>query len=1173
MQLRELIAVAPRFTRSINVERDAGLASGVDGYVLTGTGRSILERIGLALKSPGVPRAWTLTGPYGSGKSAFALFLANLLGPSDAPAGKLARTILKEQSPDIYRAHFDGRVRGGVSPRGFTTVLVSGSQEPFHSRVLRACAEQLKIAFPRNTGLLREIEALAAKAESGARVSPTDTIEALLATSTRLQKSDRSQGLFLIVDELGKFLEYAARNAEGNDLFLFQQLAESTAVIDSGLCLLTILHQAFDRYVSDLRPKDRDEWSKIQGRFEDIAFQESPEQLLHLIAHAIRHSDAPGVRAMEKEARRLADTAWSLGLAPRGFKKTDFCELLVRCAPLHPLATLVIVRLCRKFGQNQRSLFSFLVSNEPNGFARFLDAEIDETRVPFYRLSELYEFVSAALGSGLALGESATRWAEIQGALDRAANLSNEERRLISVVGLLNAIGPYGEIKASRELLAFEKGDEPASSRRITNSLVKHSLFIYRKHNQSFGLWQGSDIDLESRVKEADRHLSEVTSLASRLTTLWRARPLVAKRHSYRTGTLRYFALRFADSATFSSAIESDASADGLIVYCLPNVPAEAAELENLAQSTRDRVDVLVAIAREVDSLRESVRDLERLTWIDLNTPELRGDGVARRELNSRILSAEERVSREIERLFSPQQITSRATDWFHRGFPVLLPSIRSLAALLSDICEQVYPHTPILRNELINRRTLSSAAAKARRNLIEAMVQNAAQPDLGIVGTPPEMSMYVSLLRSTGIHRPEPAGWGFRSPQNDEALGVVWTAIEDFFAGCELQRRSAVQLFTMLQQRPFGLKMGVIPVLFCAASLAHDTEVALYEAGAFVPDLTVEVFERLLRVPERFEIRRFRVEGVRREVFRRFAELLGASSQSKAEDVVAIVRPLYRFFSKLPSFTKQTRRVSANAIAVRDALFAAREPDLLLFEDLPRACGADPFPPTSYEPERVAGFFQNLQAALSELQRAYDDLIAELREMLLRAFGVSGPQVRDVLRFRAQRVSEHAVEARLRAFVLHLADQQLDGVAWIEAIATMIAGKAPASWLDNDRARYEVVLSELVRNFRHIEALVFELSRHDPDRLPSDIIRIGVTDPHSKDLEAVVTVEAADGMRVTDAVIAVESVLEHLNLELNPDLALAVLAKVSRRFLAELDETGSRTTARTGAPVGERNG
>jgi hypothetical protein len=420
-------------------------------------------------------------------------------------------------------------------------------------------------------------------------------VTGLSGVARHLRANGRAQGLFLIIDELGKFLEFAARDPEQGGVFALQELAEATTG-GPGLCLVTILHQAFERYAADLAATAREEWAKIQGRFEDIAFQEPPEQLIDLLSHAIGHVQHPITKCLEAHARELAETAVDLGLSPRGLTKQQFVHAMVRCAPIHPLAVLGLVRLCRKFEQHQRSLFSFLVSHEPHGFSEFLQQTVDGDRLPWYRLDTLYDYVAAALGNGLSLGESATRWAEVQGALDCAVALPDAEKRIIKTVGLLSAVGAHGEFRPSPGLLDFA-GEEPKAVRQGIDALVKRSIMVYRRHSQSFGLWQGSDIDLEARLTEARRRASADPSLARKLRDLWTPAPLVAKRHSFLTGTLRYFIVRFADVETFSQALQPARDADGLLLYCLPGSREEHDELKRLAESTaRERINVLVAV-------------------------------------------------------------------------------------------------------------------------------------------------------------------------------------------------------------------------------------------------------------------------------------------------------------------------------------------------------------------------------------------------------------------------------------------------------------------------------------------------------------------------------------------------------------------------------------------------
>jgi Arc/MetJ-type ribon-helix-helix transcriptional regulator len=1037
---------------------------------------------------------------------------------------------------------------------------VSGAAEPLLGAILRCTIRDVGIYFHqgRKPDALKELDLLETRLASGEQVATTAVMNALNRLSENLVSTGRSRGILLIVDELGKFLEYAARTQATGDVFLLQQLAEATNRSSSeGLYLVTILHQSFERYAAELRPAVREEWAKVQGRFEDVAFQEPPEQLLELISRAlvVKQPISSALRPLYQQAKELAQTAKELDLSPRGMSIKGFVRALEHCAPLHPLTSLALVRLCRKFGQNQRSLFSFLTSREKHGFSSFL---LQSSQPPsFFGLAELYDYLAEGFGSGLAVGESATRWAEIQSALDRAASLGEVEIRFIKTVGVLSAIGQIGDFKATSEVIRFALGLDVADFRRCKRVLAERSLIVERKHSGTIALWEGSDLDLDNEVRNAGKFIASNASLAEKLNLLWAPRPLVAKRHSFKTGTLRYFTVRFADTPTLSKSLDVEPGADGLLLYCLPLTSSERETLVDLASNAllQEKPEVLVAIPQEVNALHDAVRDLEALRYVQAHTRELEADAVARRELRARISAAESRVSTEVQRLFSPEEQTARETAWFHHGMPTHVPTSRTLADKLSRICDKVYFRAPILRNELVNRRNLSSAAAAARRNLLGAMITRQAEPQLGFTGTPPEVSIYSSILAYTGIHRLENGGYCFGAPKEGDALADVWQEITDFFNDCELKRHTLADLFGTLQRAPFGLKLGVIPILFCAAAMVYDTEIAFYECGAFLPEMTVDAFERLVRSPESFELRRYRIEGLRRDVYVQLAHLFGQPTPAKGESLLSVVKPLFRFLHRLPKYCQTTTRLSPRTLEVRSVLMNAKEPDELLFRELPRACEMEPFNATETDGERAKTFFVALRASITELQRAYEDLLRDMQELLFRAFD---QPLRVKMQSRAQAVVSYCVEPRLKAVVTHIANEHMDDSLWIEAIATTIVGKAPKSWSDDDRVRFEIGLAEMSRNIRHLEELLYEeRKRQDAGKRLEEVFRLGVSDRNSMEVGAVVVVEQHEQKQFMNAVLELQFQIQALNV--SPQIALAALASVSQSLLGEYTGVGAR--------------
>jgi hypothetical protein len=67
----------------------------------------------------------------------------------------------------------------------------------------------------------------------------------------------------------------------GNDIFLLQILAEIT--YDNNILLFVLLHQSFEQYGKNLNTKLKNEWAKIQGRYEVLSLVETVTQSLHIM--------------------------------------------------------------------------------------------------------------------------------------------------------------------------------------------------------------------------------------------------------------------------------------------------------------------------------------------------------------------------------------------------------------------------------------------------------------------------------------------------------------------------------------------------------------------------------------------------------------------------------------------------------------------------------------------------------------------------------------------------------------------------------------------------------------------------------------------------------------------------------------------------------------------------
>ena len=77
--LASLIRIRGRYHRSVNIGADWADNRALSEYIPTPTIIDLAAQIAAHALRPDGSRAWSLTGPYGAGKSAFALFLADVL--------------------------------------------------------------------------------------------------------------------------------------------------------------------------------------------------------------------------------------------------------------------------------------------------------------------------------------------------------------------------------------------------------------------------------------------------------------------------------------------------------------------------------------------------------------------------------------------------------------------------------------------------------------------------------------------------------------------------------------------------------------------------------------------------------------------------------------------------------------------------------------------------------------------------------------------------------------------------------------------------------------------------------------------------------------------------------------------------------------------------------------
>lgn len=739
---------------------DYGIDNALNDYVITSMSHQVITRVYRGMQVESTQRAWSITGPYGAGKSSALLFLAQVLG---YPANTQIRQTIKHQYSTLLPELSDDQP--AMESSGYVIVPLIGSRSPLSLTLLEGLIDTLSELPTPSSALKKHLKALRATRNQTARrqaVTVSRLEQLILETCNVLRKqSPGILGMILVFDELGKSLEYAAMYPEQVDIGLLQTLAElASRSGDTPIGLITILHQAFEHYAVDLSPVQQREWAKIQGRFEDIGFLETSEEMLGIIERAIRNT-ATVPSALQQMIDDEVDVSDKLGLLAKSSDPARMKWMLSGCVPLHPTVTLTLSRLFRsRLSQNERSLFAFLSSSEAHGFQAYLHTEqwLNNEYRPFYRLDGLYDYIVTTMGSLLYIQTQAKNWAEIEDAIDRLPEEATVvECKLIKVIGLLGILGDQQYLKASAPILTYALNDgsicTPDNIQQALDHLKALRIVTYRRFSNAFSLWQGSDINLNVRFDEGQAKIDRTQRLSNLLMSRGNLKPYLAKRHLYETGTFRYFDVWIIDIEDLESVkVRPFGEADGAIVFVFGTngTPMSLLKEELSAYSASlpspRRELLMFAIPNATKRIRMAFEETMIWQWVVDNTPGLEGDSIARRELTARQLAANRRLKRAISQCFDLSS-SYRASQWIYNGGEITFASARAMISTFSSICDRVYDQAPVVQNELVNRRALSSAAAAARRQLVELMLKQAAQPNLGIEKYPPELSLYLCRI------------------------------------------------------------------------------------------------------------------------------------------------------------------------------------------------------------------------------------------------------------------------------------------------------------------------------------------------------------------------------------------------------------------------------------------
>ena len=204
--------MANNFTTSVNILRDTERDF---HYIPTPNAKQVVSQIVNDFKK-GI-RSFNIIGTYGTGKSSFLLAL--------------------EQSIRGTKRYFDPNF---ISNPKVDFIKVVGS----YTSIVEQFADTFEVTPSKNKN--------------------ENVLSEIFNRYHSLGKNNCV--LFLLIDEFGKFLEYASKHNPENELYFIQQLAEFCNNPKYNIVLITTVHQGFESYAYSLSSTQKQENRRHQRR-------------------------------------------------------------------------------------------------------------------------------------------------------------------------------------------------------------------------------------------------------------------------------------------------------------------------------------------------------------------------------------------------------------------------------------------------------------------------------------------------------------------------------------------------------------------------------------------------------------------------------------------------------------------------------------------------------------------------------------------------------------------------------------------------------------------------------------------------------------------------------------------------------------------------------------------
>ncbi|PGV47033.1 hypothetical protein [Bacillus sp. AFS037270] len=724
----------------------------------------------------------------------------------------------------------------------------------------------------------------------------------------------RGYGLFLVYDEFGRFLQSVDKYETVEAMQDIQDIAELADHHKSNnFNVLLITHRNLKQYFLSYGEELQNEFQRIQGRFRIYHTHSDPATFIRLSCQVTEN-----YREFWNKDYYFESEIIKYDLFPELNGREKKSIIVENSFPLHPVTMFALPRLANAVAQNERTLFTFLESNEVGGLKRYF--EVERTWYYPHNLFDYFEPAFQEFMTDSLIGRSYYKYLRVQKKVGNSPT-ANFETQLLKLITLWDISNLGNNQKLTKEFMAFALNWDVLKVNKITSLLESKKLIRYSLFNNNWEIFEGSSIDVSKKIEEIKNEGIDKKQKLTLLSNVLDNRYEYPKRYNDEKNMIRFATIYpvYASDLTLEFSTNSpnvDKSSDMNIFYVIPDKEIEDTKNLILELTKKDQTTLFVLPYQELLNIDDN---LSKLVSIE----KLLEDKYF---LNEDLIVEEELLKIKENTLFTIKETLELITHfkksyWFHNGKDLKIKSKISLSENLSNIMWDIFGKTPKINNESFNRRNISKQQLKAAKEVVDAII--GIKSNVNELKGPSKL-IYASIVKNNKINE---------ANETEEISELRLNLMNQL----KLGQGDFTTLLAVFKDKPFGIREPNIPVLLTSVLKQEWKNLMFYHKdGSYINDMDGDIlFDRMLDKPENYSFSYQSLNDKYKEVIKDIDEcfeLYIDESDASFHSSVRTNRILSKWFRSLPKITQKTNKLSKKALLFKQLIKKGEfEPDVAL--------------------------------------------------------------------------------------------------------------------------------------------------------------------------------------------------------------------------------------------------